>query len=356
MMLPMVDPVTGQIVYQTATLEQEQALRNNQQQPKRKTGLADVAVNVGAHKLYNSIAGSGAGAASGGGGAAADAFGAQVAGDVIVDASGTPIASAAGMGATPAFIPAAVAIQTALSAKSGYDMLRGKAKRINDVTLSDIKNDPAGFVGRAGLAVASGGLSELANFGLSHKSTKQYEAERREDLVNSGVKGLQQFDTVSANAVTDGKPNVIRDPNATGYSAYDDVSALGNYETFGNDWDKYSLEQKAQIAKAIGDRNLYKGDHGDRIITDRETAKTIAQDVLSGKIKVDPGKNPYIRNPELPPEEQAQEGGESYSGGGGGESSKPKQEIKIGLKDVKKYLPNLTKGPRYDLGYKNPYL
>jgi hypothetical protein len=144
------------------------------------------------------------------------------------------------------------------------------------------------------------------------KTTKQYQYDRRQELFDDqGVKGLAQFDATS-NAEAG---RVTRDPNFQGYSAYDDASALGNYETFGNDWDKLDLLKKAQVAKALSDAGLYWDNKGDRVIKDenQEAARQIYNDVVSGKLQVDAGTNPYIEDLNWKPPQPTSEGEETTS-------------------------------------------
>lgn len=195
------------------------------------------------------------------------------------------------MGPTPFYVPAAVAIQTALSAKSGYDMLRGKGQW-------DPKDDPMGAIGRGGLAIATGGLSEVANFGLNgHKSTQDYQNERRGNLAEREIGGLANFEKNSAAQ----NGSIVRNADAP-ESAYDYISSLGMYETFGNDWDKYDLATKAKIVKGLMDAKILRQDHGDTLIQHGlgeggDQAKSIRDQILAGTLNVDPGANPYTTKP-----------------------------------------------------------
>ena len=311
---------------------------NAQKQPAQSSaGAASIPAAVTLHHVLG-------GGSSGGGSAA-------VATPDVIGASRGGVFTPAG--AAPGYVPAAALAQTILSGRTAYNMLQGRERPITEVSLSDLAKSPGNTIGRVGLGVATGGLSEVANLGLAQKSTKQYEAERRQALVDKGQTGLQKFEADSAAQQTNGVPNVIRDPSRAGqHSAYDYVSSLGNYETFGDEWDKYDLATKAKITAGIDQAGLYKNDKGDVIVKDPAAAQAIAADVMSGKVQADPGENPYIRNPALPAETKPEEApsGEGGGGGGGGSSKKKKVEQVLSLADIHNLLPNLTRAPRYDLG------
>lgn len=101
----------------------------------------------------------------------------------------------------------AIIAQTALSAKSAYDMLKGKGQW-------DPKDDPMGAIGRGGLALATGGLSELAR-PFFKKPQTQVEDGRLRKLKEQGIIP-EDFNT----KLTDkGRDQQVKDIEAAGGTA-----------------------------------------------------------------------------------------------------------------------------------------
>lgn len=151
---------------------------------------------------------------------------------------------------------------------------------------------PVGWAG-LGLAALGGGAFGLGAEGLlGHKKTKQYEAERWGGLADDGV--------ADANAAFQANhPEGDTGKWTSGKFAgkewnFEDASTLakedpsqfrlvyGNYQTFGNDWSKYSPAQQDQIVSRLLSEGLYKPDHGDIIIKNEEAARKIKDEVLGG--------------------------------------------------------------------------
>ena len=151
---------------------------------------------------------------------------------------------------------------------------------------------PVGWAG-LGLAALGGGAFGLGAEGLlGHKKTKQYEAERWGGLADDGV--------ADANAAFQANhPEGDTGKWTTGQFAgkewnFEDASTLakqdpsqfrlvyGNYQTFGNDWSKYSPAQQDQIVSRLLSEGLYKPDHGDIIIKNEDAARKIKDEVLAG--------------------------------------------------------------------------
>lgn len=196
---------------------------------------------------------------------------------------------AAGMGATPAYIPAAIAIQAALSGKSAWDMLQGKEKRIDQMSMDDITGDPLGTAGRVGLAIATGGLSEIGNSLLSHKSTKDYEQERW------GALQPELGQTAIDFAHKEGDPGVWQSGKYAGEKwsfdkaldlAREDptnfIGVLGNWEAFGDKWRTTPLDKQKAIVNALIGENLYTSDKGDVLLRDKNRASAIYDSILNG--------------------------------------------------------------------------
>ncbi len=208
------------------------------------------------------------------------------------EAAGTAGASGAGEGAVVAgatpFAPIAGALAgAALIGKGGYDFATGQ------------KTDgPIGTGSRAQLALTTGGLSEVGRLlGLDGmfggESTKDDEAQRW-----GGVGSIKGADAAYKLQHPDGDTSIYSDGPRKGQKwtfegALEDAKknpglfndALGNYQTFGNDWDSYGHDKQTAISQALIDNNLYNSDHGDTLVKDQDAAKKIRDQVLDGSYK-----------------------------------------------------------------------
>lgn len=189
-------------------------------------------------------------------------------------------------GATPLYVPAAVALQTYLSGKSALNMIKGKTD-----------NSISGIIGRVGLGIATGGLSEVANkFFGGHETTKQTEAKRWGELADDGVTGAAQQAT-ALNSLGDmaGK-EVAADGTVKKWNFNDALAGVkagntgdflgvyGNYKTFGNDWSTYTPAQQHAIVAGLADAGLYYSNKGDVLISDADKARKIKDSVLAGTV------------------------------------------------------------------------
>lgn len=230
---------------------------------------AQQATNAGTQALFNQGAGeasqlawnSGANAASG-----------AAANSAATTAAPTILGNASAMGAGPI---SAIIAGTALGGKAAYDMLQGKKPNL---------------AGRVTLGVATGGLSELANYFLNHKSTKDFQRERWGKIANSAdaptaAYGKQYLDYLGSDqAKTDALyPNTFDAKKAAGTLGAKDVwGSKGMFDTFGGDWlGKYSEDQRSKISQSLIDNNVLTSDHGDTLVSDAAKAKTLADAILA---------------------------------------------------------------------------
>ena len=137
-----------------------------------------------------------------------------------------------------------------------------------------------------------GGALGLAESFFDNPSTKELEKKRWGNLAESGVVDAQAAFLANhppgdtsvyqegprkgekwkfENALEDAK----KDPNHFRL-------VFGNYDTFGNDWSKYTPEQQLAITGRLANEGLYAGRKGDVVITDKERARKIKDEVLSG--------------------------------------------------------------------------
>lgn len=256
--------------------------------------LVDLIKGGGAAKeaATTALAGGGSGAGAGGGAAALEGVGG------LGTSAGTEAAGATAAQATPGLFSglssvgygplAAIAAGTYLGGKSAYDMLRGKTD-----------NSIPGKIGRATLAVSTGGLSELGRKLFSHESTKDYQKKVYKDLINQGITGAQEnYDLKKQQDSAPGagtwqtgkyagqewsfdKANDLAKTDPTTFQ-----NAYGVLKTFGNDWNtKYNQDQKNSILLQLANQNLFKSKKGTIDITDPNAALAIRDSVLGGQSK-----------------------------------------------------------------------
>lgn len=176
----------------------------------------------------------------------------------------------------------------------------------------------------AGIGAGIGGLIGLGKVAFGHKSTKDYQAERRKALIEQGVTGYEDYANQAALADEEyrreyghliensrGARSDIPDDfigidtegkygpkgrwineafAATGDFKYlqpNDVTGQeGMFSTFGNDWlGKYTEDQRNKIARRLLDEGLLQGDKGDIIIhsKNQDRAKQIRDEIIGVK-------------------------------------------------------------------------
>lgn len=127
-------------------------------------------------------------------------------------------------------------------------------------------------------------------FNPIHKTTKQFEQERWGQVDKDGITDAKAaFDANHPEGDTGvwqtgqfaGKKWNFEDAQTM---AKEDPAqfrlVLGNYQTFGNDWAKYTPDQQNQIVQRLIAGGLYKPDHGDIIIKDKDAALKIKDEIL----------------------------------------------------------------------------
>lgn len=133
-------------------------------------------------------------------------------------------------------------------------------------------------------------IARLMGFNLSHKTTKQYEQERFEGLKKSDVQNVDKVFEANhggPDAWTEGqfKGKKWNFEDATTLAKADPTQfrhVFGNYDAFGKDWSGYTPDQQNSIVSQLISSGLYKSDHGDIIITDKDKANQIRDSVLKG--------------------------------------------------------------------------
>lgn len=153
-------------------------------------------------------------------------------------------------------------------------------------------------------AAIGGGLGGLVGLGkglFKHKSTKEYEKERWGDFANkaqaSGINPALADIAQNANhPVGDtgiwqtGKYagqkwdfNKALDLAKSGGNDFNLV--LGNMQTFGPEWLNKTPDQQRAVSQALANAGLYKGDHGDVLISDANKAQQIYQQLAANGFK-----------------------------------------------------------------------
>lgn len=197
-----------------------------------------------------------------------------------------PVA-AGGLGALPI---AGIGIAGLLAGKAGYDMFKGKKPSLP---------------GRIILGMGTGGLSEVANHFLNHKSTKEYQRERWGNLGESTHAPTAQYANNYLNylgsdqAKIDAQyPNTFGAKKEAGTLKAEDVwGGLGMFKTFGDDWlGKYSEDQRRNISNELIKQNLLGNSKGDITILDPEKAKQVASTSIASMLAKPLGAAPIRKD------------------------------------------------------------
>ncbi len=266
-----------------------------------------LALSAGAQQLGSYLGGSLGGLIGGGGGAAATtgaATGATAATGAATATGGATGAggllgagSGAGAAGTTGATTAGSGMGAGLMAAAPYAGVVGGAyllgNGINNYLKGkdswDPKDDPKGAASRASLAIATGGLSEVARyFGVGrHKSTKQYQDERWGKLSDAaqGLKaanhpgnddGVWKTGKYAGQEWSFDKAKDLAKEDPTHF-----VGVLGNLETFGDEYLGLDPEIQKQIVKQLVDEDLYKSDKGDILIGNKDRAKEIYNSIVN---------------------------------------------------------------------------
>lgn len=250
---------------------------------------------------------------------------APVEGGVVIGPTASPVSLSGIGGAGNVILPAAGAI-------GAYDLLRRDFKKNGAGYLRGVGQGAASgaalgsFFGPPGAAIGGGigGLVGLGKVAFGHKSTKDYQAERRKALIDKGVTGYADYANQamlgdeeywklhegqrqnSAGARTD-IPDDFTGYDTEGkfghkgrwyneaYATTGDMKYLkpedvwgqeGMFTTFGDDWlGKYSEDERRRISQRLLDEGLLESNKGDIIIHSRnqDRARQLRDEVLGIK-------------------------------------------------------------------------
>lgn len=170
----------------------------------------------------------------------------------------------------------------AAGAYTGYQQFQGAKNIAEGKKVSPIE--------QAALYPLTGGLSVLWNKFGAHESTKDAEQRRWGNLQDKGVSNADQLMALSH---PEGDTGIWKDgPNAGKAWNFEDAKTtamqnplefahvLGNYETFGPEWQGYNDDQKSKIVSAVLANDLYDPNKGDILIKDQERARQLRDQAL----------------------------------------------------------------------------
>lgn len=181
-----------------------------------------------------------------------------------------------GLGSVGVLPLAGIAAGTYLGGKAAYDMFKGE------------KPDTAG---RVVLGMATGGLSEVANKFMGHKSTRQEAADKTKDLLKQSddptyqnyVSGMrEQYKSAPTGKAYAGKYDTWDEYKKAGLEANDLTGVYGNIKTYGPEWANLTEDQRRAVTQANIDSGLYQSKKGDVDITDKNKAIENKNNVLKG--------------------------------------------------------------------------
>jgi len=223
-------------------------------------------------------AGIGGGGAAAGGGGALSVGGIGSAGNAIL-----PVAGAAGLA-------------NLLSVDHMNKNAKGWARGIGQGAASGAALGSFFGLPGAGIGAGLGGLLGLGKVAFGHKSTKDYQNQRRDELLGRDITGYADFINQLPKSVED-DPNYGKVPVMADLKAEDVWGSNGVFDTFGSDWlGKFSEDERRRISKRLLDEDLFKSDHGDIIIhsDNKERAMQIAEEERKQKEKEkeEPKDNP----------------------------------------------------------------
>lgn len=198
----------------------------------------------------------------------------------LAQAPGTSVMGSTGLGSMLPGFGIAAGAAVGLSQLGGLkDMFSGRKLKTKE---------------KFSLALPTFGLSLISNSipGFTHKSIKERQKERWGELAEKGVTGAQEAFALSQN-LGDLSGKIASGANKGKEWNWEDAvteakidpgqfrGVYGNFDTFGNDWATYNPAQQDEIIRRLIDNNLYDPEKGDVMITDKEAARKIKDQVLS---------------------------------------------------------------------------
>lgn len=222
---------------QLSTSGYRPAVRRQPQVPQQP-GLGNQLINTGGKLVAREVLGGG-----GGEGLASSAAENAAWNSAADAATGLPTS----MGPTPLYVPAAVAVSTALAGKAGLDMLKGKEPK-----------GPSGLFGRAQLAVSTGGLSEVGKLLGFGRGYSNLEEKLREKLAEKGIKlsGENAWEQNEAFAKSRNEADLLG-KDITGAATFYQIP----------DWQRAGNDIREKIAQEALTRNLVREHNGGMEVT-----------------------------------------------------------------------------------------
>ena len=169
----------------------------------------------------------------------------------------------------------------------------GLGKGIKDLSRGGATKGWEGWGGRGALAAATMGLSEVARLGgLGRKTTKDYQKERRANVVNDGNRGWANFysqNPLNDRAAREVLPEEIKRAEDGSWVRADGswdpreyAGVQGNADTFGDSWFGLNEDQRNNAVTRFRDEGLYHNNKGNVLIADdkQERARQIFNEIL----------------------------------------------------------------------------
>lgn len=244
-------------------------------QPSTSTVASNVAQAAGTNVLANSISG-GSSASAAAPVTGWDALGSSMPG--ATEAGALPAAQSSLGGALPIAGLAGMtyAVGDNFLQDGGKEVLQGKGNTQSNTDAVLNSNPITGWMNP--LSKALGGDTIGGMFG--GKSTKDYQAERRANVVNAGNKGWADTYERQAKGGENAAPEgITRGENGEwlkedgSWDAREYAGVQGNADTFGDKWFQLRDDTRDKLVTQFKDEGLYHDDKGDKLISDDNQAR-----------------------------------------------------------------------------------
>lgn len=274
--------------------EQEQAEADflASQEPSTSDQAMGIAAPIGQTYVAGKLVGTGA---------TAGATTGATAGATAAGSGGVGGAAGVGAGAILAAVAGAGVMGNQVYEDGGKDIISGDGKTDDYHNMYQYISNPETALGgglskatglskdevdtgvRVGQALMTGGLSEVARFAIGdRKSTKEYQANRRGEVVDDGnALWADYYDQNELGKHDDHEVDwTLSDGN---WDAREYATVQGNADTFGDDWFQLSEDQRNEAVRRFNDENLYHDNKGNKLIADdkQDRAREIFGEVTS---------------------------------------------------------------------------
>lgn len=276
--------------------------------PSASTVASNIAQGTGTNILANSLSG-GSSAANAVPATGWDALGSSIPGAESAGVLPNSGSALGGVGPMAGLAGMSYAVGDNFLQDGGKKVLQGKGNSQSNADALLNSNPITGWINPLSKALGGGTVGNM----FGGKSTKDYQAERRANVVGAGNKGwADTYERQAKDTESTTPEGITRDDNGNWIKAdgswdpREYAGVQGNADTFGDKWFQLRDDTRDKLVTQFKDEGLYHDDKGDKLISDGNQPR--AQELFEAALAEQ-------ANTPLPSENQGQQTtGESVEG------------------------------------------